>query len=59
MFGKEESEGTIVSVEKWLTVNKEATYKRIMRCNNAVELRNITKYLCGILCKLENKICNI
>jgi hypothetical protein len=30
---------------KWLVVNEEVAYKRIMNCTNVVELRNVRKYL--------------
>jgi hypothetical protein len=44
---------------KWLIVNEEVTYKRAINCTNAVELRNIGKYLYEIRCKWENKISSI
>jgi hypothetical protein len=43
---------------KWLTVDKEVAYKRVINCNNAIELRNIGKSLHKILCKWKNKISN-
>jgi hypothetical protein len=44
---------------KWPNVNEDVAYKRIRNCINAVELRNIGKYLYKIICKWENKISNI
>jgi hypothetical protein len=44
---------------KWLVVNEEVAYERIINCANAVELRDIGKYLYKIRYKWENKINNI
>jgi hypothetical protein len=35
---------------KWLIDNEEIAYKRLIYCTNAVELRNIGKYLCKVRC---------
>jgi hypothetical protein len=58
VLGNEEVEGTNVS-RKWLTVNDEVAYKRIINCTNVGELRHIGKLLYKIRCKWENKISNI
>jgi hypothetical protein len=39
----------------WLNVNEEVTYKKIINCISAVELRNIGKYLHKIRREPENK----
>jgi hypothetical protein len=44
---------------EWLIVNEEVTYKRMINFTNAVELRDMGKYLYKIRCKWENKISNI
>jgi hypothetical protein len=44
---------------KWLTVNEEIAYKNTVNRTNAVELKNIGKYLSKIKCKHENKISTI
>jgi hypothetical protein len=44
---------------KWLTVNEEVAYKRIINLTNAVELRSIGKYLYKIRCNYENEISSI
>jgi hypothetical protein len=44
---------------KWLIVNEEVAYKTKKKCTNAVELRNIGKYLYKIKCQWENEISNI
>jgi hypothetical protein len=43
---------------KWLIVNEEIPYKRIIPCSNGVELRNTGKYLHKIRCKRDSKISN-
>jgi hypothetical protein len=44
---------------KWLTVNEESAYKKIINCTNAVKLRNIGNYRYKVRCKWENKIRNL
>jgi hypothetical protein len=36
---------------KWLIVYEEVVFKRMINCANAVELRNMGKYLYKIRCK--------
>jgi hypothetical protein len=40
MFGNEEMEKKYLG-RKWLIINEEVAYKRIINCANAAELRNI------------------
>jgi hypothetical protein len=54
-FGNEVAEGTTSFSIKWLTVNKEVVYKRIINCTKAAELTNIEKYLCEIKYKWRIK----
>jgi hypothetical protein len=44
---------------KWLSLNEWIVFKKIINCNNSIELRNIGSYLYKIKCKLENKIRNL
>jgi hypothetical protein len=44
---------------KWLIVNEEVAHKKVINYVNAVEVRNIGKYLYKIRCKWENKISNL
>jgi hypothetical protein len=57
MFGNEEVEKQLLS-RKWLFVNEELSYKKIINCTNAVELGNIGNDLYKIRCIWENKIRN-
>lgn len=41
---------------KWLCVNQDLAYKRIIKCRNVRELKRIEKYLLKFRCKWENKI---
>jgi hypothetical protein len=40
-------------------LNEWIAYKKIINCNNIIELRNIGSYLYKIKCKWENKIRNL
>jgi hypothetical protein len=31
--------------DKWLSVNKEVTYRKILRCTNKDQIRNLDRYL--------------
>jgi hypothetical protein len=44
---------------KWLNINEDIVYKRIISCTYVADLRNIGKYLYKIRSKWENKISNI
>jgi hypothetical protein len=37
-------------------INDEVAYKRMIKCNKVVELRNVGEYLCEAGFKLNNKI---
>jgi hypothetical protein len=58
MFGNEEVERTILS-RKWLRLNEEIGYRRIINCTNAAELRNAGNYVYKIRFEWENKIRNL
>jgi hypothetical protein len=40
---------------KWLTINEEIAYNKIINCTNTLEIRNIGMYLYKIICKWENR----
>jgi hypothetical protein len=40
---------------KWLTINEEIAYKKIINCPNTLEIRNISSNLNKSKCKLENR----
>jgi hypothetical protein len=42
--------------KKWHIINKEQAYKKIINCTNAIELKNLSRYLYKIKCKWENRI---
>jgi hypothetical protein len=44
---------------KWLRLNEWIVFKKIINCNNIIELRNIGSYLYKIKFKWENKIRNL
>jgi hypothetical protein len=44
---------------KWLRLNEWIVLKKIINCNNSIELRNIGSYLYKIKLKWENKIMNL
>jgi hypothetical protein len=58
MFGKS-LWGERFLCRKWLIVNEEVAYKRVINCTNVVELRNIEKYMYKGRRKWENEISNI
>jgi hypothetical protein len=41
---------------KWLTINEEIAYKKIISCTNTLEIRNAGSYLYKFKCKSENRI---
>jgi hypothetical protein len=49
----------IIIIRKWLLINEKEAYKRIINCTNAVEWRNIRKYLYKIRCKWDNNTSNM
>jgi hypothetical protein len=59
MFGNEGVWRTICFDIKWLKINADVAYKRIINFTHVVELRNTGKYLYKIRCKWEIKISNI
>jgi hypothetical protein len=44
---------------KLLSLNEWIVFKKIIKCNNSIELRNIGSYLYKIKLKWENKIRNL
>jgi hypothetical protein len=44
---------------KWLRLNELIVLKKIINCNNSIELRNIGSYLYKIKCKWDNRIRNL
>jgi hypothetical protein len=44
---------------KWLSLNEWIVLKKIINCNNSIELRNIGSYLYKVELKWENKIRNL
>jgi hypothetical protein len=44
---------------KWFSRNEWIVFKKIINCNNSIELRNIGSYLYKIKLKWENKIRNL
>jgi hypothetical protein len=44
---------------KWLRLNELIAFKKIINCNNSIELRNIGSYLYKIKCKWDNRIRNL
>jgi hypothetical protein len=44
---------------KWLRLNELIVLKKIINCNNSIELRNIENYLYKIKCKWDNRIRNL
>jgi hypothetical protein len=44
---------------KWLRLNEWIVFKKIINCNNSIELRNIGSYLYKIKRKWENRIRNL
>jgi hypothetical protein len=44
---------------KWLSLNELIVFKKIINCNNSIELRNIVIYLYKIKCKWDNRIKNL
>jgi hypothetical protein len=44
---------------KWFRLNEWIAYKKIVNCNNSIELRNIGSYLYKIKCIWENRIRNL
>jgi hypothetical protein len=44
---------------KWLRFNEWIVFKKVINCNNSIELRNIRSYLYKIKCKWENRIRNL
>jgi hypothetical protein len=44
---------------KWLGLNEWIILKKIINCNNGIELRNIGSYLYKIKCKWDNRIRNL
>jgi hypothetical protein len=44
---------------KWLRLNELIDFKKIINCNNSIELRNIVSYLYKIKCKWDNRIRNL
>jgi hypothetical protein len=53
MFQNENVKGTFLS-RKWLIVNEEVVYNRLINCINITKLRNVRKYLKEIRYKREN-----
>jgi hypothetical protein len=41
---------------KWLTINEEIVYKKIINCTNTLEIWNIGSYLYKIKCTWEKMI---
>jgi hypothetical protein len=44
---------------KWLRLNELIVLKKIINCNNSIELRDIGNYLHKIKCKWDNRIRNL
>jgi hypothetical protein len=44
---------------RWLRLNELIVLKKIINCNNSIELRNIVNYLYKIKCKWDNRIRNL
>jgi hypothetical protein len=44
---------------KWLKLNEWIVFKKIINCNNSIELINTGSYLFLIKCKWDNRIRNL
>jgi len=49
---REESE-----FSKWLNMNEDLAYKKVLNCTDVTKLKTIGKYLSEMRCKWENKAC--
>jgi hypothetical protein len=58
MFRNKEVERTVLS-RKWLRLNELIVLKKIINCNNSIELRNRGNYLYKIKCRWDNRIRNL
>jgi len=45
----------IFANDKWLNMNKETAYRKILRCTNTDLIRTLDKYLDKVKCKWFNK----
>jgi hypothetical protein len=45
LFGDKKVEGSIILSKKWLNVNKELAFRKIINCTNRTHIRNVGKYL--------------
>jgi hypothetical protein len=43
-------------LNKWLNTNKEVAYRKVLRCTNEYQVRNLGRYLDIVNCKWFSKI---